>query len=119
MGNRYRSSHVRKNRGLTKKQPEEGELILKPIVKEALLKQFCTIADLMYQKGWDERNGGNISMLLKEEDLLNIEQAVGTRDYDPVSYTHLDVYKRQSFTFADLERMARAEEGESCYIRCV
>lgn len=82
MGNRYRSSHVRKNRGLTKKQPEEGELILKPIVKEALLKQFCTIADLMYQKGWDERNGGNISMLLKEEDLLNIEQAVGTRNYD-------------------------------------
>ena len=52
------------------------------IIKETLLQQFCGIADLMYQKGWDERNGGNISMLLRDEDLTDAAEPLEKRDYE-------------------------------------
>ena len=51
-------------------------------IKETLLQQFCGIADLMYQKGWDERNGGNISMLLRDEDLTDAAEPLEKRDYE-------------------------------------
>ncbi len=33
------------------------------------VKQFCKTAVNLYNKGWDERNGGNMSMLLDEEEV--------------------------------------------------
>jgi len=32
------------------------------------IKQVCKITDNMYRQGWDERNGGNISMLIPEDE---------------------------------------------------
>lgn len=32
------------------------------------IKQICKITDNMYRQGWDERNGGNISILIDEDE---------------------------------------------------
>lgn len=42
---------------------------MKDILNHPLLREFARTASNMYRLGWDERNGGNISLLLKEEDL--------------------------------------------------
>lgn len=42
---------------------------MKNILEAKFLKEFCATASNMYRLGWDERNGGNISYLLKEEEL--------------------------------------------------
>lgn len=42
---------------------------MKNILESPFLKEFCATASNMYRLGWDERNGGNISYLLKEEEL--------------------------------------------------
>jgi hypothetical protein len=31
------------------------------------LKNFVNITQLMYKKGWDERNGGNVSWIIDED----------------------------------------------------
>lgn len=40
---------------------------MKDIRQAKFLRDFCLIADNMYRLGWDERNGGNISLLLDED----------------------------------------------------
>lgn len=42
---------------------------MKDILKAPFLVEFCKTASNMYRLGWDERNGGNISYILKEEEL--------------------------------------------------
>lgn len=44
---------------------------MKDILKAPFLIEFCKTASNMYRLGWDERNGGNISYLLKEEEVKN------------------------------------------------
>lgn len=39
------------------------------IVQSSIIKEFVHITTTMYTLGWDERNGGNISLLLNEEDI--------------------------------------------------
>lgn len=39
------------------------------ILKADFLREFCDTADNMYRLGWDERNGGNVSMLLDEAEV--------------------------------------------------
>lgn len=43
--------------------------MMKDILTAPFLVEFCKTASNMYRLGWDERNGGNISYLLKEEDI--------------------------------------------------
>ena len=41
-------------------------------IKEAkFITEIGDVTANMYRLGWDERNGGNISYLLKEEDLFS------------------------------------------------
>lgn len=42
---------------------------LKDIKTAPFVKEMCKTAANMYRLGWDERNGGNISYLLKEEEV--------------------------------------------------
>lgn len=42
---------------------------MKNILEAPFVKELGKITSNMYRLGWDERNGGNISYLLKEEDL--------------------------------------------------
>ena len=42
---------------------------MKNILDAKFLRDFCETAANMYRLGWDERNGGNISLLLDKEDL--------------------------------------------------
>ena len=35
---------------------------------------------------------------MDEENITTTEQPIGTKEIDAVSYTHLDVYKRQALT---------------------
>ena len=42
----------------------------KSIYEAKFLKDFCLTADNMYRLGWDERNGGNISLLLETDEVL-------------------------------------------------
>ena len=42
---------------------------MKSIVKTQFMQEYVQIIDTMYHLGWDERNGGNVSYLLKSEEL--------------------------------------------------
>lgn len=42
---------------------------MKNMLEHPILKEMCNIIDNMYRLGWDERNGGNVSYLLKEEEI--------------------------------------------------
>ena len=42
---------------------------MKDILTAPFLKEMCKTASNMYRLGWDERNGGNISYLLPEEEV--------------------------------------------------
>ena len=45
------------------------------------VREMCKTASNMYRLGWDERNGGNISYLLKEEEVagyLNLDNVIRT-----------------------------------------
>ena len=43
---------------------------MKNILEAPFLQEFCRTASNMYRLGWDERNGGNISYLLKKEEVV-------------------------------------------------
>ena len=54
---------------------------MKEIMRAPFLKEMCKTASNMYRLGWDERNGGNISYLLKEEEVagyLNLDNVIRT-----------------------------------------
>ena len=40
---------------------------MKNILEAPFIKELCKITSNMYRQGWDERNGGNVSVLLDEE----------------------------------------------------
>ena len=42
---------------------------LKDVKEAPFVAEMCKTASNMYRLGWDERNGGNISYLLKEEEV--------------------------------------------------
>ncbi len=42
---------------------------MKEILKSKFVKEMCSVTANMYRLGWDERNGGNISYLLTEEEV--------------------------------------------------
>jgi len=57
------------------------ELTRKNILTAPFLTEFCKMASNMYRLGWDERNGGNISYLLKEEEVaeyLDLNEVIRT-----------------------------------------
>ena len=43
---------------------------MKNILESSFVKEVCATCSNMYRLGWDERNGGNISYLLNEEEVL-------------------------------------------------
>lgn len=55
----------------------------KNVLNADFLREFCKTASNLYRLGWDERNGGNMSMLLDEEDVekyLDTDEWI--REYD-------------------------------------
>lgn len=55
------------------------------ILNAQFIIDFSEIIDAMYRLGWDERNGGNVSYLLTENDVLpylKINQSLGTIKLD-------------------------------------
>ena len=54
---------------------------MKDILTAPFLKEICKTASNMYRQGWDERNGGNISVRLDKKDLtpyLNVHDVIRT-----------------------------------------
>ena len=54
---------------------------MKNILTAPFLKEMCKTASNMYRLGWDERNGGNISYLLNEEEVaeyLDLNKVIRT-----------------------------------------
>ena len=55
---------------------------MKDIMTAPFVREMCETTANMYRLGWDERNGGNISYLLKEEevseylDLSKVERVI-------------------------------------------
>lgn len=49
---------------------------MKNILNFKVIKEVCNILDVMYKLGWDERNGGNVSYLLYEDE---IKQYINTK----------------------------------------
>ena len=41
-----------------------------------ILEEVTNILDLLYKHGWDERNGGNLSMLLSEREVLEVVKEI-------------------------------------------
>lgn len=41
---------------------------MKDLLSAPFVREMCMTAENMYRQGWDERNGGNISMLLSEDE---------------------------------------------------
>ena len=55
----------------------------KSVLNADFLREFCKTASNLYRLGWDERNGGNMSMLLDKEDVekyLDTDEWI--REYD-------------------------------------
>ena len=46
---------------------------MKDILTAPFVKEMCDTTANMYRLGWDERNGGNISYMLYENEVLTIE----------------------------------------------
>ena len=44
---------------------------MKDILKAPFVEEMCEMTSNMYRLGWDERNGGNISYLLNDEDMAD------------------------------------------------
>ena len=44
---------------------------MKPILESPIITDICDMTANMYRLGWDERNGGNISCLLDEQELAD------------------------------------------------
>ena len=66
---------------------------MKNILEAPFLQEFCLCASNMYRLGWDERNGGNISYLLKEEDVkdyLDLTKVIRTIPFAGVHPTSFD-----------------------------
>ena len=58
-----------------------GKLLKKNILEAPFVKEMCRTTAIMYRLGWDERNGGNISYLLKEEEVaeyLDLNEVIRT-----------------------------------------
>ena len=54
---------------------------MKDIMTAPFVREMCKTASNMYRLGWDERNGGNISYLLKEEEVaeyLDLNKVIRT-----------------------------------------
>ena len=54
---------------------------MKDILTAPFVREVCKITDNMYRMGWDERNGGNLSLLLTEEEVapyLDLNQVLRT-----------------------------------------
>ena len=49
---------------------------MKKIIDAPFVKELTRMTSNMYRQGWDERNGGNVSYLLKEEDLEGYDLSV-------------------------------------------
>ena len=59
----------------------------KNILKAPFVKEMCSTTANMYRLGWDERNGGNISYLLNEDEVkkyLNLKKVIKTF---PIGFT--------------------------------
>lgn len=58
-----------------------GKLLKKNILEAPFVQEMCRTTANMYRLGWDERNGGNISYLLKEEEVeeyLDLNEVIRT-----------------------------------------
>ena len=66
---------------------------MKNILEAPFLKEFVATASNMYRLGWDERNGGNISYLLKEEEVaeyLDLSRVIRIIPFAGVHNTSFD-----------------------------
>lgn len=66
---------------------------MKDILTAPFIREFAKTASNMYRLGWDERNGGNISYLLKEEeikDYLDLNKVIRTIPFAGVHASKLD-----------------------------
>lgn len=67
---------------------------MKDILTAPFLKEFCKTASNMYRLGWDERNGGNISYLLDEEEVkeyLDVNHVIRSIPLAGIRASSLDV----------------------------
>ena len=57
-------------------------------IESKFVKELCEVASIMYQRGWDERNGGNISIMIDRDDVrefIPVEKKLRTIKLDFVA----------------------------------
>ena len=65
------------------------------VTEAEFVKGFIRLCDDGFKQNWHERNGGNLSYRIKPEEVESVKEELTDTNPWPVSYTHLDVYKRQ------------------------
>lgn len=66
---------------------------MKTLDNAQFFKSFCDTAANMYRLGWDERNGGNISLLLDDDEVreyLDADRVIRTIPFMGVKAAHFD-----------------------------
>lgn len=60
---------------------------MKDILQAKFLKEFTATTSNMYRMGWDERNGGNISLMLEEKEVQEYLDTTNVIRTIPIGYT--------------------------------
>ncbi len=58
----------------------------KDILKSPFVKDMCETTKNMYEQGWDERNGGNISYLLNEKEVISYLNVDDVKRIIPIDF---------------------------------
>lgn len=56
------------------------------IVESQFVREMCEITQVMYRRNWDERNGGNITLLLTEEEVSPYADLTDVKRTIPVDF---------------------------------
>lgn len=60
-------------------------MIIHDIYEAPFIREMCEVTKNLWRNGWDERNGGNISYLLEEDEVklyLDLEKSICEKDLD-------------------------------------
>ena len=83
---------------------------MRNIFEAPFVKDIASITANMYRLGWNERNGGNISMILEEKELEDyLDLTTGLLDGSIVG-----AYEETGFRKGDVARLGLAELWYQC-----
>ncbi len=84
---------------------------MKDLFTSPFLKAFAKTTSNMYRLGWDERNGGNLSLLLTEEDIAPYLDPYAVKRRFPLGFTAVEL-KGKYFLVTGTQKYFKNIEGD-------